>query len=275
MLKNIRGCEAPKVLTIRNAIYKWEKIVNTQNETSATCDLVNFTIRDMTECGKVFRTIGKGAKSMEEAANRIAHHLYDHLIDGQSGNRACALVRFFKTHTYEKLDSELQSFSMNMLGNNPVSPEMKCLTLLATAGDNPEWNSRKTSKGHKAIPLPSEQTVHQIPMIRSLIVQLGLSIGMVIKPDPNLLLDIEQKTYNVFYVPDALGSPYIPAQREFVIPYGIKSALGFGGVLPTGDIFAVIMFLKVSITKEVADLFKTISLNVKVSILPFENVVFT
>ncbi|MBI2471294.1 MAG: hypothetical protein HYV59_08650 [Planctomycetes bacterium] len=229
----------------------------------------------MTECGKILRTIGKGARSMEEAANRIVHYLYDNLIDGQSGNRACALVRFFKTHTYEKLDSELRSFSMNMLGNNNVLSDIKCLTLLATVGENPEWSSRKTSKGHKAIPLPSEQTVHQIPMIRNLIAQLGLSIGMVIKPDPKLLLDMEQKTYNVFYVPDALGSPYIPAQKEFVIPYGIKSVLGFGGMLPTGDIFAIIMFLKVSITKEAADLFKTISLNVKVSILPFENAVFT
>src|SRR3989339_683771 len=105
--------------------------MDTQNEKSVTYDLTNFTIRDMTECGKVLRTIGKGAKSMEEAANRIVHYLYDNLIDGQSGNRACALVRFFKTHTYEKLDPELQSYSRNMLGNNPVLPEMKCLTLLA------------------------------------------------------------------------------------------------------------------------------------------------
>ena len=250
--------------------------MNAQNEKSATYyDLVNFTIYDMTKCGKVLRTIGKGAKSMEETANRIVHHLYDNLIDGQSGNRACSLVRFFKTHTYEKLDPELQSFSRDMLKNNPVSPDMKCLTLLATIGENPEWNSRKTSKGHKAIPLPSEQTVHQIPMIRNLIAQLGLSIGMVIKSDPKLLLDTEQKTYNVFYVPDAIGSPYIPAQREFVIPYGIKSVLGFGGVFPSGDIFATIMFLKVPITEGVADLFKTLALNIKIAILPFENTVFT
>jgi len=248
--------------------------VNTQNEKSATYDLVNFTIHDMTECGKVLRNIGKGAKSMEEAASRIVHHLYENLVDGQSGNRACALVRFFKTHTYEKLDPELQSYSRNMLGNNSVLPEMKCLTLLATVGENPEWNSRRTSKGHKAIPLPSEQTVHQIPMIRNLIAQLGLSIGMVIKPDPKLLLDTEQKTYNVFYVPDALGSPDIPAQQEFVVPCGIKSVLGFGGVFPSGDIFAIIMFVRVPITEEVADLFKTLALNIKIAVLPFENMVF-
>ena len=248
--------------------------MNTQNEKSATYDLVNFTIRDMTECGKVLRNIGKGAKSMEEVASRIVHHLYDNLTDGKSGNRACSLVRFFKTHGYEKLDDELQSFSKSILGDGPFLPDMKCLTLMATVGENPEWNSRRTSKGHKSIPLLSEQAVHQIPMIQTLIKQLGLSLSMVIKPDPNLLLDTEQRTYNVFYVSEALGSLHIPDQKKFVIPYGIKSVVGFGGVLPSGDIFVVIMFLKISVSKEVADFFKTLSLNIKIAILPFENTVF-
>jgi len=237
--------------------------------------LASFTIRDMTACGKVLRTIGTGAKSMEETARRIVHHLYENLTYGHRGNRACALVRFFKTHTYEKLDPELQDFSRDILENSPASADMKCLTLLATVGENPEWNSRTTSKGHKVIPLPGEQAIRQIPMIQNLIAQLGLNASMVIKPHPEFLLDAEQKTYNVFYVPDAIDSPYIPAQREFVVPYGIKSVLGFGGVLPSGDIFAIITFLKVQITKEVADLFKTLALNVKIAVLPFENVVFT
>jgi hypothetical protein len=97
---------------------------------------------------------------------------------------------------------------------------------------------------------------------------------MVIKPDPKLLLDTEQKTYNVFYVSEAPGCPHIPAQKEFVIPYSIKSVLGFGGVLPSGDIFAVIMFLKVPVSKEIANFFKTLSLNIKIAVLPFENAVF-
>ena len=237
-------------------------------------DVSNFTIRDMTECCKVVRTIGKGAKNMEEVANSIVNHLYVNLIDGQSGKKACSLVRFFKTHTFEKLDPELQNFSKNMAGNTPVFPETKCLTLLATVGENPAWNSRKTSKGHRAIPLLSEQMVHQTPMIKNLITQLGLNIGMIIKPDPRFLLDKNTRMYNVFCVPEAPGSPCIPAQKEFVIPYGIKSVIGFGGMFPSGDIFAIIMFLKFPVIKEVADLFKILAQNVKIAVLPFENMVF-
>ncbi|OHB72982.1 MAG: hypothetical protein A2W17_10175 [Planctomycetes bacterium RBG_16_41_13] len=196
------------------------------------------------------------------------------MIDGQSGKKACSLVRFFKTHTFEKLDPELQNFSKNMAGNTPVFPETKCLTLLATVGENPAWNSRKTSKGHRAIPLLSEQMVRQTPMIKNLITQLGLNIGMIIKPDPRFLLDKNTRMYNVFCVPEAPGSPCIPAQKEFVIPYGIKSVIGFGGMFPSGDIFAIIMFLKFPVIKEVADLFKILAQNVKIAVLPFEDIVF-
>lgn len=248
--------------------------MNTQNEKPAIYDLANFTIRDITECGKVLRTVSKGAKSMEEAADSIVNYLYDNLVDERSGNKICSLVRFFKTHTYEKLDSELQNFSRNTLGSNPIFPETKCLTLLATVGENPMWNSRKTSKRHMAIPLLNEQVAQQIPMIQNLITQLGLNMSMIVKPDPKLLLDRKQKTCNVFYISEALGSPYIPSQGEFVVPYGIKSVLGFGGVFPSGDVFGVVMFLKVSIAKEVADLFKVLALNIKITVLPLENVVF-
>jgi len=211
---------------------------------------------------------------MEEVAGRIVRYLHDTLIDGHTGERACPLIRFFKTQAYEDLDDELKAFALNMLGGSTPLPGMKCLTLLGTVGENQEWNLRGTSKGHKAIPLPSEEVVHQIPMMRNLIKQLGLSVRSVVKPDPALLLDMEQKTYGVFLVPKALDSPYIPAQKEFVVPYGIKSVMGFGGMLPSLDMFVTIMFLKVSISRETADLFKNLSLNIKLAVLPFEKTVF-
>jgi hypothetical protein len=248
--------------------------MSNQDERQTKYDVTNFTIREVTECGRAMRTIGVGASSMEEVAGRIVRYLHDTLINGQTGERACSLIRFFKTHAYEGLDDELKAFALNMLGGSIPLPETKCFTLLGTVGENQEWNLRGISKGHKAIPLPSEEVVHQIPMIRNLIKQLGLSVRSVVKPDPALLLDIEQKTYNVFLVPEALGSPYVPAQKEFVIPYGIKSVMGFGGMFPSLDIFVIIMFLKTSISREAADLFNNLSLNIKLAILPFEKTVF-
>jgi len=245
-----------------------------QDERPAAYDVTDFTLRHITECGIVMRKMNHGAASMEEVAGKVVRYLYDTLIDGRTGERACSLVRFFKTHAYEQLDDELKTFALKMLGGSAPLPETKCFTLLGTVGENQEWNLRGTSKGHQTIPLPSEEVVHQIPMMRNVINQLGLSVRSVVKPDPALLLDLEQKTYSVFLVPEALGSPYIPAQENFVIPCGIKSVVGFGGILPSGDLFVIIIFLKVPVSRETADLFKNLSLNIKLAVLPFENAVF-
>jgi len=106
-------------------------------------------------------------------------------------------------------------------------------------------------------------------MISRLVSQFGLDVKAVIQPDPNLLADMEQKSYNAFHVAEAVGSPYIPAQKDFVVPYGIRSVLGFGGMLATGDLFALIIFAKVRIPREAADLAKSLALNVKEAVQPF------
>jgi len=254
---------------------KGKSLENDQEKKPATCDVAKFTIREVTELGRAVRTMGAGASCMEDVAGRIVRYLYDTLVDGRTGARACPLIRFFKTQAYEELPSGLQAFAQKMLGGDSPQPGMKCMTLLGTIGEDPKWDSRETSRGHQAIPLPSEEVVRQLPMIRNLIKQLGLSVQSVVNPDPALLMDMEQNTYGVFFVPEALGSPYIPGQEEFVIPNGIKSVVGFGGMLPSLDIFVVILFLRLSITRETADLFKNLSLNTKLAVLPFENAVFS
>jgi signal transduction histidine kinase/DNA-binding response OmpR family regulator len=168
------------------------------------------------------------------------------------------------------LDAELQTIGRKMLGEIPESPDHKCLILLGTVGDQPEWNSRKQSTGHHVIPLPSEQSVSSIPMISQLINQLGINVSWLLQPTPRMILTGEQKTYNVFHVPEAVGSPYIPAQNNFVIPFQIKSVLGFGGLLPSGELFALILFSRTYIPLETAMFFKPLALAVKAALLPFD-----
>ncbi|MEG4147046.1 SpoIIE family protein phosphatase [Microcoleus sp. Pol12B5] len=233
-------------------------------------DLTRFTLRDMAECGLALRQFGLGVKSMEEASNRIVRYLYENFCTKPTGEKSCALVRLFKTHAYEDLEVEVAEYARSVLGDYSPWPTMKCMIPLATVGEQTEWNSRHTSVGHKAIPLASESVVAQMPMISQLIRQLGLDIKTVINPDPNLLVEIEQRKYNIFYVPEAIGSPYIPAQDSFVIPFGIKSVLGFGGLLPSGNMFAIILFLKVQIPISTVQMFSTLALNVKTALLSFD-----
>jgi hypothetical protein len=106
-------------------------------------------------------------------------------------------------------------------------------------------------------------------MISQLIRQFGLEIQSVLSPASSVLLDAEERTFNVFHVPDAVGSPYIPAQQQFVVPYGIRSAIGFGGILPSANLFAIVLFSKVPIPEETALLFRPLALSIKVALIPF------
>jgi hypothetical protein len=226
-------------------------------------DLSSFSLGDMLRCGLDLRSRARTAHSVEQAAEAITAYLYDELVDASTGNRACALVRCYKTHSYGELPPDLQAFARHALGRNPRSPATKCLTLLGTSGDRPEWNSRFRSIGHQAIPLESEQMVEQAPMIAQLIKEFGLDLGDVIAPTPEILRRVEGKSSSVFYVPKARGSPYIPAQEGFVIRERIESVLGFGGMLRKGDLLAMILFSRTPISEETAGRFRTLALDVR------------
>ncbi|MAG58383.1 MAG: hypothetical protein CMJ83_19010 [Planctomycetes bacterium] len=225
----------------------------------------------MTKIGSELRRLCEGSATADEAASKVVRCLYEDLVDEEDGERLCTLVRLFKTHPYSRLGPELQGYTREILGEQPPFPEMKCLTLLATVGDRPEWNRREASVGHKAIPLPSEDFVGRFPMIAQLIHQFGLDTSSVIRPAPEILVDIERQRFNVFRVPDALTSPHIPAKEDFVIPFGIRSALGFGALLPSGSMFAVIMFCRFPVPEATADMFEPIALSVKLGLLPLMN----
>jgi hypothetical protein len=226
--------------------------------------LADFDVDDVSECSDVLRSLGGGAPTMEDAASRIAHYLYDELCD-DDGGRALALARVYKTHPYRDLPPDLQDFAGGILGGVP-SPDLRCLTLLGTAGDLPEWNDRRASQGHQSIPLASEAMVAQLPMVAQLIEQLGLEVSHVVRPDPQRTRELSQRTYDVFHVPVALGSPHVPAQ-DFVRDHAIRSALGFGGMLYTGDFYAVVLFSKVPVSGDTAQLLKIFSLAVRVPML--------
>ena len=102
-------------------------------------------------------------------------------------------------------------------------------------------------------------------MIAQLVRQMGLDIATIVRPSPDLLRSAEGKTYSVFHVEEAAGSPYIPAQTEFVVPHGVRSVVGFGG-LHRHDFFAVILFATVPSPRVAADRFRNIALELKAAL---------
>jgi hypothetical protein len=227
-----------------------------------TYDLTKFDLGDMLKCSPRLREVAADAPTLESSAQRVCRFLYDELAD-PAGKRQCALVRCYKTHEFASLEPDLQAFARAAMAGEDPWPSMKCLTLMSTVGETASWNSRFLSRGHRAIPLPSPEIVQKAPMIAQLIKELGLDLSAVLRPSPEIVRELAGKRHGVFHVENAVGSPYIPAQQEFVQRYGIKSVLGFGGMLPNGDLFAVILFANVPVSPASADRFRTLALDVK------------
>ena len=216
----------------------------------------------MLRCSLGLRHAIRTAPTVEAAAQECCRYLYTELVT-DTGDPACALVRCYKTHRYHDLDFDLQAVARRSMDpGTPPALSLRCLTLMGTTGVEKAWNDRRSSAGHQAIPLPTAAVVERAPMVAQLIRALGLDIATAIAPSSEIVRDLSGKTYGVFHVPEAKGSPYIPAQ-DFVDRYGIRSVVGFGGVLPSGDLFAVILFARVPVTAASADRFRTLALDVK------------
>jgi len=232
-------------------------------------DVTDFTVGAMLRSGIAIRRAVRGAESLEEAADVVVRYLYDHCV-AADGSRSCALARFYKTHPFGQLEPALRRFAAGQLGDLRPRDDMRCLTLIASAGDEPEWNARQSSHGHQAVPLHSVESVRAAPMIMRLIEELGVDVESLISSSEPRARGTDSRTYDVFHVESALGSPFIPAQREFVEKYGIASVVGFGGLLRSGELFALILFSRHTIPARSAARFRTIALDVRSSLFAFD-----
>jgi sigma-B regulation protein RsbU (phosphoserine phosphatase) len=221
----------------------------------------------MFECSSALRSVCEASTSMEDAARAVVGYLRESFVEKSTGERSLALVRFYKSHPYDRLEPELKDAAAAASPAQAHLSGVQCLTLLGTAGEEPAWNDRTQSRGHKAIPLAGEEAVARSPMISRLIAGLGLDVAELAASDPDEVQELERRAFGVFYEPEALHSPHVPAQNDFVIPHGIRSVLGFGGVLPDGALFAVVMFSTTPIPQVTADMFAAVALSVKAGVV--------
>lgn len=228
-------------------------------------DFTTIQLSDMIRLGSQLRTVGKDAESMEQGAQKIVDHLYHELRHDESPS--CALVRLYKTHPLASLDADLNAFASRVVGEQHLPRTCSCLVLMATRGELSVWNDRHASQRHQAIPLPDEAFIERIPMIAELFRQFGVSPASFLDRDERALVAIEQSGCHLFFVEEAKGSPFIPAQ-DFVVRHGIRSVLAFGGILPGAQLFAVLLFSKQHVSRKAADLLRSLSNNVKLALLP-------
>jgi PAS domain S-box-containing protein len=233
----------------------------------STVRLAQFSLSAMISCGADIRALSRQHRSREDYARALSRYLYDCMVD-DDGQRAFALVRVFRTAAFGELPTELQHVARAADANVLLAAETTCLTLIGTAGDLPAWNDCAQSAAHRAIPLPSPWSIARLPMIAELLQQLGMRPGQVVAGAP--IPSVDEVRTSVFHVPEAVGSPAIPAQEDFVLPHRIRSVVGFGGLFPNGQLFAVVCFAKVPIAAQTAHLFSHLSLSAELALQTYE-----
>jgi len=235
-----------------------------------------FSMNDLTTCGIALGKLGDEAASMEDACQQIADYLFTNFVDPTTNDKACALVRIFKTHNFGELEAPLRRTVQETFFESAPSSMMKCLTLFGTRGVLEAWDDRKRSGEHQAIPLPSAAFVSNFPMVAQVISQFGLDVEFVIQPDSRNILANVGKMFNVFHIGEAEGNQYLTDQQEFVKSHGVQSVLGVGGLFPSGNLFVVLMFSRVAISRQIAEMFKPLALNLNLALMPFDDgVVFS
>ncbi len=220
-------------------------------------DLSEFSLASMLRLVPPLRELSASCTSVSQFAQRVCEFLTGAFID-DTGSPQAALVRMYGTSTFGALPVAEQQFVARTA--TEVDPGTTCLVLLGTAGAQPAWRDRTMSEGHRVIPLLDAAHVDRLPMISALLTQLGIDIQALVSARADIVLPTQDDHYRIFYVPDAVGSPVIPAQG-FVAEHGIASAIGFGGALPGGQMYAVVLFSKVPVSLAAASLFGTVALS--------------
>lgn len=228
--------------------------------------LARLDVDDVVTLSTDVREVAGGTASMVDAAQRIVEHLHRcFVLDG--GAPACPLVRIYATVRAGDLSEELRQVAEAKVPAG-LEERVPCLTLLGTAGVEPQWCDRRRSVGHRTIPLVSTAEVtRSIPMVAGLLAQLGVDVDRIVELRPAEALVLHHRDYGVFHVPEADGSPLIPAQ-EFVRTYGVRSVIGCGGALPSGELFSLIAFSGVPLDASTAALFRTLAYGIKAALVP-------
>lgn len=229
-------------------------------------DLEHFDVVDLVACREAMRDLGKDSDSLETTAGEVVRFFYSEFGKSEQ-EKACVLARAYLTLPLSGLRADQRRFAEEA-SSVPLHEESRCLVLMATAGVEPGWNSPSDSKGHQAIPLVTEEAINQAPMVSQLMQQLGVDVRSLVDSRSEIIVDTSKTDFNVFHIENALNSPHIPAQDDFVVPYGVRSVLGFGSLLPSGELFSVILFSRHHISEATARKFRALTLRLELSLIP-------
>ncbi len=162
-------------------------------------------------------------------------------------------MRAFLTCTLSDLPAALRDRARSQSSGESLGDETRCLLLVATRGEDPDWNDVEKSVAHRVLPITAA-SLAQSPMVAELVRQLGLQGGG------------RMEATSTFHVPKARDSALVPAQ-DFVVTHRIESVFGFGAETPVGEALAVVGFSRVAMDKAAVRAFELVGLSARLGLI--------
>lgn len=190
---------------------------------------------------------------VQAAAQRYAHLLYEEFKE------AAVLVRLFVTLPYQDLPPRDKTFVTGLARAENLSAQLndktRVLSLLGTAGTQPQWNDRYQSQSHLGIPLLTANFVKSIPMVSRLMNDMGIDLAWFDELDQEIVIKSLGHTAGVFYVRDAMTrldqqQRKIVSAQDFVAAHKIKTVFGLGGSYLNGSFVTIIIFTRETIEQD-------------------------
>lgn len=183
------------------------------------------------------------------------------------------LARVFVVLPLSALPRHERAFAERAAGATALSDATPVLCLFGTAGLEPAWNDRLSTRNHLAIPLSSSDFVRGAPMIAQLLADLQVNLRVLDDGLPVVSRELMGGRSLTFFVPDALTTVsaegrLIIGAADFARAYGVRSVFGMGGAYVNGTLAAAIIFTNEELTRVVAERFSTLIAAFKLATAP-------
>jgi hypothetical protein len=207
------------------------------------------------------------APTVEAAARQLVGVLVDEFA-------TIVLARVFIVTRYAQLPARdrafVDAFAARVGKAARLTPDTLVLSLLATRGVEPAWNSRLQSAGHLAIPLLDRELVDSAPMIAALLAALDVDVAALATAPAIATRRMVGVRNARFYVADAqtatdANGAHIIAAREFVAKHRIRTVFGMGGAYLDGRLIVALMFTTELLEPLVVDRFPSLISNFKIA----------
>ncbi len=220
-------------------------------------------------CATDLLRLGTGATDLGRVAERLVRSLHGSLNLSQSEEPRCPLVRLYKTVQYHRLAPELRRAAASRLGKVPDDPSLRCMTLLASAGDVPGWTDPTGYSACCVIPVGSRETLEHSSPYGALFDDIAGAIAHSTAPSSERPSGSHTHTFSIVHVLQDGGNPSSPAREDWIGAYDIRSALAFGAPLPDEEWFSIVLFSRDLIPERTAQMFKPLAISAQIALSPY------